>query len=327
MNYNSVEYISKQLGSSQKLRKRSNDRLSKKFKVPLATIQEARKEYKKQIRKSVSTNYVTVLNPSTKDLLHIDKNTIRINKSGFYIIIGCEHIPGNNKALWDARLKFIAKYKKHITGLIIAGDFMDMYSLSLHSKGKMNPKDVDLSWEYDEANKALDQLDKALNPGTIKVYLMGNHEDRHYRQLKDPDYAKTGSQNDPVFRLDLAKRGYKYLLNWKEATVELGPHLNVFHGEYYNQHTAKKHIDTYRKSCLFFHTHRIQSYIEGQVGGWNGGGGYDKTHEFFNYASKAVKNSWNNGFFNVFLDDQGHYYIQQIMWFKDKFVTGFEIWK
>lgn len=252
----------------------------------------------------------------------IDKNTLRIDSEGFYIVIGCEHVPGNNKAMWNARLKMMKKYKDKIKGLIIAGDFMDFNSLSLHDKGKVASSSIDK--ELVEGNKALDQLDALLPKNVIKVYLMGNHEDRHYRQLKNPDYVKSGLQNDPAIRLKLKERGYEVLENYNEGTIQLGDHLLIGHGFYYNQHCAKKHIDVFRKSFAFFHTHRVQSYLEGQVGGFNLGGGFDHSHEFFNYAPKAVKNSWNNGFGIIYLDNESNYYVQQIIWYKDKFTMGFE---
>jgi hypothetical protein len=37
-----------------------------------------------------------------------------------------------------------------------------------------------------------------------------------------------------------------------------------------------------------------------------------------------MKNSWNNGFGIVYLDKQSNYYVQQIIWFKNKFTLGFE---
>lgn len=255
----------------------------------------------------------------------LDKNTLRIDEEGFYVIIGCEHVPGNNKQMWEARLTMLKKYSNKIRGLIIAGDFMDFNSLSTHDKGKNLNTTIDK--ELEAGNRALDDLDRVLPKNCIKVYLMGNHEDRHYRQLRDPDYIKSGSQNDPVKRLKLKERGYYTLENYNEATIELGSHLEIIHGIYYNQHCAKKHIDAFRKSTIFFHTHRVQSYIEGQVGGFNLGGGFDKSNEIFNYASKAMKNSWNNGFGLVYLDKQSNYYVQQIIWYKNKFTLGFEIFE
>jgi hypothetical protein len=255
----------------------------------------------------------------------LDNDTIRVDSEGFYVVIGCEHIPGNNKAMWEARLKMMKKYSKKIKGLIIAGDFMDFNSLSSHDKGKNSITSIDK--EFNAGNKALDELGKVLSKDAIKIYLMGNHEDRHYRQLKNPDYVKSGAQNDPVARLSLKERGYHVIEDYNNGLIQLGEHLLIGHGFYYNQHCAKKHIDTFRKSFVFFHTHRIQSYIEGQTGGFNLGGGFDQTHDFFNYAPKATKNSWNNGFGLIYLDNESNYYVQQIIWYKDKFTLGFELFK
>jgi hypothetical protein len=47
----------------------------------------------------------------------------------------------------------------------------------------------------------------------------------------------------------------------------------------------------------------------------------------FGYASRAMKNSWLNGFNTVHIDEQGFYHIQQIVCYNNSFVFGNKIYK
>src|SRR5690606_464172 len=126
----------------------------------------------------------------------------------------------------------------------------------------------------------------------------------------------------PSEGLKLAERGYQILTNWKSDHIKFGKHLEINHGEFFNVHTAKKTIDTYRKSVLYFHTHRFQIFMEGAVAGWNMGAGADFDAPVFRYASRAMLNSWVNACALVTLDKQGYYHVQPLLWMKDKLIIN-----
>lgn len=91
---------------------------------------------------------------------------------GTYAIMGCTHVPFHNKDFFNKCLELYSDINP--TGLILAGDFMDMNSVSGHEVGKKPLPGVTLGYEYEEGNKALDLLDQC-NDWKIKHYLFGNH--------------------------------------------------------------------------------------------------------------------------------------------------------
>lgn len=265
------------------------------------------------------------------------KNELKVSKPlkerhylnpGMYISLGCVHAPFHLEPAFKAIQKLLNDNKTQITGLLLAGDFLDMNSLSSHDKGKKPLPGVTLDWEYSESEILLNSLLDPLANNVEKIYIFGNHEDRYHRYMGDIDNSKLGSSLvSPIKGLKLVEKDFHIFENWKEDYVTLGHHLQVSHGEFFNIHSAKKHIDTYRKSVLYYHTHRVQQYIEGSVGGYNGGSMADFSSPVFGYASRAMKNSWLNGFNVIHIDEQGYYHIQQIVCYNNSFVFGNTIYK
>lgn len=234
-----------------------------------------------------------------------------------YIVIGCVHVPFQNQSLLKGLLDLMSTYK--YDGLIIAGDFLDMAALSEYERGKVSHTNVTLKEEYDTANAILDAFDEVLNPDALKVFLYGNHEDRYWRWLSDVNNHKLGAVLNPAHELGLEKRGYIVKENYKTDYYKLGS-LQIMHGEYYNIHTAKKHLDVFRRNVLYFHTHRVQLYREGEFCAWNCGmlGNIDAPS--FDYAKRGMRMQWANGFAIVHIDEEEYHYVEQINCVNDHFV-------
>jgi len=248
----------------------------------------------------------------------------KITKSGTYWITGCSHAPWQNKKMYDSTLNFLMR-EVDLKGIILAGDIVDLCSLSSHDVNKISLPGVTLDWEYKEANKFLDEIEEVIpyRIGFEMKYLYGNHEDRYLRAVKDINTSKFGtSLMGPTEGLKLIKRGYDVFTNWKSDFISIGEHLDVNHGEFLNVHCAKKTIDTYRKSIMFFHTHRFQVYIEGMVGGFNMGSGADFNSPIFNYATRAMKTSWFNSSALVSLDEDGYYHVQPLLFINNKLIIN-----
>lgn len=266
---------------------------------------------------------------AAKDLFNDEQSKLskkyinKIVRPGTYWITGCAHAPWHNKAMYDSVFNFLTN-EVHLDGIVLAGDIVDLNSLSAHDKGKLPIKGVTLNWEYTEANKFLDEIDDLVTGNNFELkYIFGNHEDRYLRTSKDIDSSKYGSALiGPIQGLGLLERGYDVLTNWKDDSVSIGQHLDVNHGEFLNVHSAKKTIDTYRKSVLYFHTHRFQVYLEGNVGGWNMGSGADFDAPVFNYATRAMKNSWVNASALVTLDSDGYYHVEPLLFINNKLVVN-----
>lgn len=237
--------------------------------------------------------------------------------SGTYLLLGCVHVPGHNQSMTYGIKNLIRDID--LKGLILMGDFLDLNTLSGHDKDKFTAiKGLTLDEEYKEGNKVLDQLLFNLSPEADKIYLYGNHEDRWNRYMSNMQNAKTPLQS-PEEALKLKERGFNVFTRWSSDYITLGNHLEVLHGQYYNTHCAKQHIDKFRGSVAFVHTHRIQMYVEGKTAGFNIGWGGDVNHPFFNYAERGTKNQWQNGFALCTIDEQGDYFMQQIFCHNNKF--------
>ena len=206
-----------------------------------------------------------------------------------YLVLGCVHVPFHNRAL----LEKVVQLSKdiNISGIVLAGDFLDCNALGEYERGKTSTTGVTLEEEYSEGNKVLDQFEHIPE----KVFLFGNHEARYFRWKADINNSKYGDILNPISALNLPERGYKVYSNYKNDYHQLGD-LQIMHGEFFNIHAAKKTLDTFRANTMFAHTHRVQSYREGEVASWNIGWMGDVNSKAFNYANRAMKQRWANAF-------------------------------
>lgn len=247
------------------------------------------------------------------------ENHNTFNREGIHIVSGCHHVPAHNKYLMDGMLELAKDLGKDLVGFHLAGDFLDMASISRHSKGTQST--ITLTQEYNAGNKVLDAVRDAVNPDADLTYIWGNHEDWYNQHMAKIDNAKLGKGviKSPTEALRLHERGFHVYENWKEDSITLGRHLDVMHGVYCNVHAAKKHIDTFRRSVMFVHTHRMQTFIEGDTAGFNIGFMGDLNSPAFGYAPRAMKSKWNNGFAIVHIDSNGRFFVTPILAFDDCF--------
>lgn len=244
---------------------------------------------------------------------------------GYYMVIGCPHFPWNNKRQWSMNLEIIKDLGDELQGVILAGDVMDMHSISRHAKGKITMPGWTLSQEYSQTNTQLDRLDKAIgNRELIKEFLYGNHEMWWAENQKEVQAVKIGEGagvDSPKKALRLTERGYNVQTNYKTAFVTLGD-LEIIHGTYVNIHAAHKHLQVMKRSVMFFHTHRIGSYHEGDLGSYNCGFSGDKEEPVFGYMDRNQKSNWANGIAMVYLDQNNISHVQQLKWRDSYFFNG-----
>lgn len=249
------------------------------------------------------------------------KHNNKITTPGTYWVTGCAHAPWHNKKMYDSTLNYL-KQEVDLLGIILAGDIIDANSLSAHDKGNIALPGVTLDWEYKEANKFLDNID-SLGVANNTYFLYGNHEDRYNRLIRNVDNNKYGrALKSPTEGLKLTERGYDVYTDWKNDSIKIGKYLDINHGEFCNVHTAKKTIDTYRQSTMYFHTHRFQIYMEGQVAGFNMGSGANFDAPIFGYATRAMKTSWANASALVTLDNNGYYHVQPLLFINNKLMVN-----
>lgn len=238
---------------------------------------------------------------------------------GIYICLGCVHAPAENKAMMRGVTNLMRDLGDKVRGLVLLGDFIDCNTLSEYDKGRFPViKNLTIQEEYEAGSRLLDNLTSYLHPDAHKIYLYGNHEDRYNRYMANMQLAKTPIPS-PAEGMNLYDRGFHVYSRWKHDYVKLGDHLECMHGQFISTHCAKKHIDNYRGSVLFAHTHRIQTYIEGSVGGFNIGWCGDVDSPFFDYMERGTKMQWQNGFALVTVDPEGDFHVNQITCHNNKF--------
>lgn len=244
--------------------------------------------------------------------------SLNISKPGTYLVLGCQHVPFNDKALTERQIKFAQDIKP--TGIIFNGDFLDCNTLSAHDHGNFTAQPgMTLLQEYEEGEKVIAAYNEAVGKDAVKIYMYGNHEYRYNRYMNNMQHAKTPIPA-PEQGLKLVEKGFAVITNFTQGFVKMGDHLEIIHGTYYNTHCAKKHIDVLRGSVLFAHSHRIQTHIEGHVGGFNIGWGGDVNSPAFNYAERPTKSQWQQGFALVDIDENQDFFVTQIICHNSRFI-------
>ena len=245
-----------------------------------------------------------------------------VSQEGTWVAFFDLHCPFHNKKLLNAAMRIVEDIKP--IGLILGGDVLDMHSLSSHDKGKIAISGINLGYEYDETNKALDQIEDY--DWTHKVYIEGNHEARHKKYMSGVDNNKLGSAlKSPVEALSLKDRGYDIYANYPNDEYTLGD-LTVYHGESFSVHIAYSDLQKIKKSIICGHTHRQQSHSESEIDAYNVGAMADFDSPVFNYAGKIQKKSWSNGL-AIITVVEGKAHVEILKWKNNRLVFGGKIYE
>jgi len=225
------------------------------------------------------------------------KNVILQEKqNGIHVVLGCVHVPFENKVLMKKLLQLIEDNKDRIVGFHLLGDFLDLKSLSSHDDKTIDFEQLTLGQEYQAGNRVLDLIDQVLPYNISRTFIYGNHEDRFFRYTSNvKNYKTADAMQSPTEALKLKERGYKVFENWKEDYTIVGKY-QLFHGIACTTNSAKTHVDKLRHSCIFAHTHRIGQHYEGWLHGVNIGMLGDMGSKGFSYLSRVERSTWKNGF-------------------------------
>jgi hypothetical protein len=163
----------------------------------------------------------------------------------------------------EKAVKVIFKYleKIRVDEVILMGDFMDIYTLSSHSKGKPGQlENKQLQKEFDAGNEMLDRIEKAARKKNKKckiTFLEGNHEFRTVRYAEE--YPVLRETVDIERNLRLKQRGIKYVLCYTKGDVYNIGNAYFHHGLYTGGNHAKKHVDNFGVNIFYGHTHDVNS--------------------------------------------------------------------
>ena len=133
------------------------------------------------------------------------------------------------------------------------------------------------------------------------IFLQGNHEERLDRFLDSQPVLKGSVDFEGIFDnlnikyIPLNQQPYKFL-----------PNLYICHGMFYNQYFTKKHIELLGKSCINFHTHRVQQYVNsyptGEIMQGIGAGSLTETVEYY-CKGRTVPNH-SHSFIELLIDEE-----------------------
>jgi len=288
-------------------------------------INDTKTQYQDFLEWQAEKNATEAIEEEIEDIFYIETPLVK-EQEGMHILMGCNHVPFENKQLHKGVMQLIEDYNVIVKGFHLMGDFLDLNALSSHDKGKFTAiPGLTLDSEYESGNKLLDEFEAVLPEDCWKTYIYGNHEDRHNRWMSSMDNAKTPLRS-PKEALNLDERGYLVKTSWSQDYITLGNDFDIFHGIYFSIHNAKAHLDKLRRSCAYVHTHRIQNYREGNMAAFNIGACADFKSKAFNYATRPMKQQWANGFAINMIDNKGKSNVTQVnvnedghFWFGGKF--------
>lgn len=172
------------------------------------------------------------------------------------------------------------------TSLVMQGDLLDLWQISNHRpplETKLNPNQVDLQVGIDMAVEHLGVMSTLAQPGSDKVYLYGNHEDRFERFLADMQantkllslmrIPKIQEALSLDYLLGIEESGWSFHHYLENSNFLLHDRLLCIHGYRSNLYSAKAHLQDFGKSVLFGHSHRIQNWtsrdLRGTDAAWN----------------------------------------------------------
>lgn len=255
-------------------------------------------------------NYQTTTTAVEKEVVYEYKT----HQDGeLWLIMPDVHRPFHNEVLWQKLIQIIADLGDTLTGIVISGDYLDLFTLGSYNANSLGLlRNITLEEEYASGLDGIEQLQKVLHPDSARIFMYGNHCDRYFREMNKMDNAKYGGMlMNPVDALNLKEFGYKVFTNWKDDVYTVGD-VDITHGTYCNIHTAKKHLDMNSNSIMFGHSHRMQTFCDGDNTGYNIGCLIDLESPYFNYMPRMQRKLWTNGFSFISVDENNKSHVELI---------------
>jgi 3',5'-cyclic AMP phosphodiesterase CpdA len=213
---------------------------------------------------------------------------------------------GADPYAWSVMMQAIPMIKPDF--VVIIGDFMECTSVNSYQWAKRKRPPIEytldeLAWEYESANKRLDELDKVVGKKCQKLFIQGNHEvwiDNLFTENK---------HTDPRFRpeqgMNLKDRGYKYIKHGK--WVKLGKlylnHGTQAKGVNHNRQMLMKH----GKNMIYGHTHDLNAYamptLDGIIKSYSCGSLCLRDKDFL----RGATTNWEHGFMTAHLHKSGYF--------------------
>ena len=231
------------------------------------------------------------------------------------IVTPDKHFPLHDKKAINVVCKAIKIVKPSI--YIDLGDTGEWEHFSNHYWKGRNKKPMEdliplLDKEVKSVNKCMDIIDEALDEAGCKVrhFIQGNHEvwlDNFVIRYPYLSHYKTEQA------LRIKERGYKYHPYFRRKLLKIGK-LNFTHGHKTGMHHAKAHLNTYKESIMYGHTHDLQRYTDTGVGGtmsaWSMGclKDIEKDEDWL----RGNLTNWNHAFAIIDFFSNGNYKVEVV---------------
>ena len=225
------------------------------------------------------------------------------------VVCGDLHVPFHDVRAIGCVLGYIRDVKPDT--LVLNGDVVDFYAVSSFSKDPV--RETMLQDELDQAAHVLDAFDAAMPKGARKVFVVGNHEARLERYIKEHARAFHGLRSLTLDSLlNLTERGYEVVpMVGRDASTHIGK-VNVGH---FN--VARKGSGASARSLLLdrgcsviqAHTHRLGAIYKRnrgtgeQLGAWEAGCLCDLDPEY------VTSPDWQSGFATITTCTSGRYHV------------------
>lgn len=152
--------------------------------------------------------------------------------------------------------KVMRDYEWH--EVIQLGDFMDLDCISTHNINKLRTiEGKTLKADFDVANRILDRWQR-IRPKAKFVIIEGNHDERMLRYI-DANPQLVGTVEVPHL-LHLDDRGIEWVPFWSKGQVYNIGNAYFVHGQYTNEHHAKKMVSRYGVNVFYGHTHDVMQF-------------------------------------------------------------------
>ncbi len=248
-----------------------------------------------------------------------------------WVVSADQHCPWHEKEIHRAFLAFLKEFQPD--GFVLAGDFIDMYSVSRFISGIQDLEDdkgkiIKLKKEFDVANAVLNDYDRVLPKKCDKHYLDGNHEERLNAWFQTSNNGVLDGLFSVQDNLKLRERGYKTHFGYPDSYLRIGK-LTITHGSWATLYVAAKHVNEYRQSVMFGHAHTSQIFYTGGLGvkqvGFAIGCMCDWDSKGMSYAKKVSR--WVHGWAIVYQEiETGKFWVELINGFDSKIVYNGKIY-
>lgn len=241
------------------------------------------------------------------------KRMMHLKEPGKYLILSDVHVPYHSEVALEAALRYgIDAGCKH---LVLNGDFLDFYKLSRWSQ---DPRYRNVSEEIETGRQILSELEKHFKGSdSVKVYKVGNHEDRYEQFLYAKAAALVGVDQfqlkkilpiDPktwkfVESKQLYKIGKLLMLHGHEVGRGMFDPVNIARGMWLRL----------QQTAMVGHWHRTSTHVETT-------GVKEAVNPSYSIGclcdlapDYAPVNKWNAGFAVVNLDVSGNYQVRNLI--------------